>query len=135
MINLLPLFSPALTLNHQKLADTESNMDISSVLKANDYSDPRKADLLVSISTVDAAAPIIHLIFHCKIVMFRLSSPGGHDYCSVHHINYFLFQISHLKITDTTRQGHGKQTCSLMLQKETTGKNKQPAVNILILKA
>lgn len=28
----------------------ESNTDLPSVLKANDYSDPRKVDLLVSIS-------------------------------------------------------------------------------------
>lgn len=36
----------------------ESNMDLPSVLKANEYSDPRK-DFLVSISRLDAAAPII----------------------------------------------------------------------------
>jgi len=35
----------------------ERNVDLSSALKENDYSDPRKADLFVSISTVDAATP------------------------------------------------------------------------------
>lgn len=69
----------------------ERNMDVSSVLKANYYSDPRKADLLVSISAADAAAPIIHLLFHCKIVVFHLSSPGGHNCCGIHSIEYFFY--------------------------------------------
>lgn len=88
----------------------ERNVDLSSVLKANDYSDPRKADLLVSISTVDAVAPIIHLLFHCKIIVYHLSSPGGHNYCGIHSIDYFSFQMPRLKLTDTTLQGHGKRT-------------------------
>lgn len=46
-----------------------SNMDPPSVLKANEYSDPRK-DFLVSISRLDAAATIIHLLFYYKIVVF-----------------------------------------------------------------
>lgn len=86
----------------------ESNMDLPSVLKANYYSDPRKADLLVSVFRLDAAAPKIHLLFYCKIVVFRFSSPGGQNCCGIHSIDYFLFQISPLKLTDTTLQGHGK---------------------------
>lgn len=88
-------------------------MDPPSALKTNDYSDPEKVDILVSISRLDAAAPIIHLLFYCKIVVFHLSSPGGHNCCGIHSIDYFLFQMSHLELTDTTLQGHGKLTCVL----------------------
>lgn len=112
----------------------ERNVDLSSVLKEDGYSGPRKADLFVNISIVDAAAPIIHLLFHCKIVVFHLSSPGGHNYCGLHSIDYFLFQMPHLKLTDTALQGRGKQTYVLCCFKNKP-LGKKNAVNILILKA
>lgn len=70
----------------------ESNMDLPSVLKGNNSSDPRKVDLLVSISRLDAEAPIIHLLFYCKIVVFHLSSPGGQNCCGIHSIDCFYFK-------------------------------------------
>lgn len=109
-------------------------MDLPSVLKANDYSDPRKVDLLVSVSGLDAAAPIMHLLFYCKIVVFHLSSPGGQNYCSIHRIDVFLFQMSHLKLSDTTLQGHGKLTYVLCCFKNKPLGLKIP-VNIPTFKA
>lgn len=112
----------------------ESNMDLPCALKANDYSDPRKVDLLVSIYRLDAAAPIIYLLFYCKIVAFHLSSPGGQNCCGMHSIDCFLFQMSHLKLTDTTLQGHGKLTYVLCCFKNKP-LGLKTAVNIPTFKA
>lgn len=114
LTNLLSSFSLALNLNQQKLADMERNMDVFSVVKVNDYSDPRKAGLLVSTSTADAASlhtcnTLAFLLQNCSV---HLPSPGGHNCvnnCGISGINYLLFQIPRLKLTDTTPTDMGNK--------------------------